>query len=159
MKLAPLLFALAVVSLPGCKQEGAQVPAKSVEAKAGVTLGDGTLRLPAVKGNPGAAYFTITNTAASGSVSVTGVTIAGAGKTEMHQTKDGVMSPVDRLDVEAGGTIKFAPGGLHVMAFDLDPSLTAGGTTELTVNFADGTKAVLPLALEAAGSAEHGGSH
>jgi len=159
MKLASLLAALAIVALPGCKQEAAQVPTKSVEAKAGVALSDGSLRLPAVKGNPGAAYFTIANTATSGTVSITGVAIAGAVKAEMHTTKDGAMTPVDRLDVEAGSTVKFETGGLHVMAFELDPALAAGGSADLTVTFADGTTAALPLKLEAAGAADHGASH
>jgi periplasmic copper chaperone A len=57
------------------------------------------------------------------------------------------------LDVEGGATIKFAPGGLHVMVFDLDPALKAGETGELTVTFADGEKASVPLKLEAPGMA------
>lgn len=159
MKLAPLFATFVLIALPGCKQEAPQAPAKTAESKTGVTLSEGTLRLPAVKGNPGAAYFTIANTATSGTISIVSLAITGAGQAEIHTTKDGAMSPVDRLDVEAGSTVKFEPGGLHVMAFDLDPALAAGSATDLTVTFADGTASVLPLKLEAAGAADHGASH
>jgi periplasmic copper chaperone A len=145
--------------LGGCKQAPSPKPPEKVEVKPGVTLSDGQLRLPAVKGNPGAAYFTVANSAAGGTVTISSVAITGAGKTEMHETRDGAMSPVDRVEVGPGSMVKFAPGGLHVMAFELDPKLTAGGTTDLAVTFADGTKAALPLKLVAAGSTDHGASH
>ena len=39
-----------------------------------------------------------------------------------------------------GETIKFEPGGKHVMAFDLSPELKAGAKTELTLTIAGGDK-------------------
>ncbi len=156
MRLTVLAASLAVATLAACKQEA---PAAAVAAKPGIMLSDGQLRLPAVKGNPGAAYFTVANTATRGTISITGIAIAGAEKAEMHETKDGVMRAVDRVDVEAGSTVKFAPGGLHVMAFDLDQALTAGGTGNLTATFADGSTAAVPLQLVTAGGVEHGASH
>lgn len=155
-----LLAAVTMLAvLGGCKQESSAPLPDKVEVKPGVTLSDGQLRLPAVKGNPGAAYFTVANSAAGGTVTISSVAITGAGKTEMHETRDGAMSPVDRVEVGPGSTVKFAPGGLHVMAFLLDPKLTEGGSTELAVTFADGTKAALPLKLVAAGAMNHGADH
>jgi hypothetical protein len=61
--------------------------------------------------------------------------------------------------------VQFAPGGKHVMAFDLSDKLAAGGTAELTITFADGDKISAPLAVEAAGGMgamsgmEHGDKH
>lgn len=156
MRLTILAAILAAATLGACKQAA---PAAAVAAKSGITLSEGQLRLPAVKGNPGAAYFTITNTAASGVVSIRSVAIFGAGKAEMHETRDGAMRPVEQVAVAPGSMVKFAPGGLHVMAFELDPALAVGGTTNLTVTFADGTTAALPLTLVAAGSMDHGANH
>lgn len=159
MRLIAVATILAVTALGACKQETPAAPTVTTETEPGVTLSDGQLRLPAVKGNPGAAYFTVANTAASGTISISAIAIAGAAKAEMHETKDGAMRMVDRVDVEAGSTVKFAPGGLHVMAFDLDHTLTAGGASILTATFADGSTAAVPLKLVAAGGVDHGAGH
>ncbi len=159
MRLTVLAAATALAMLSGCKQAPPAPQTDAVEAKPGVTLSEGQLRLPAVKGNPGAAYFTVANTAAAGAVTINAVAITGAAKAEMHETRDGAMSPVDQVEVGPGSTVKFAPGGLHVMAFELDSALAVGGTTNLTVTFADGTTAALPLTLVAAGAMDHGADH
>ncbi|WP_374528691.1 copper chaperone PCu(A)C [Novosphingobium sp.] len=151
---APLAIALA---LAGCqakegKDAGAEATATTApEAAPGAQLTDGKLVLPAVSGNPGAAYFTLSNTGKD-TVSIAAVAVEGAGKAEMHQTMSGEMRPVDRADVEPGTALKFEPGSFHVMVFDLDPKLAAGGTTELTITLANGDKVSAPLAIEAAGS-------
>jgi periplasmic copper chaperone A len=153
VKLAPLFVAIAVLALPACKQETRQTPAPAaVEAKPGILVSNAHLALPAVKGNPGAAYFTIENKG-TGTASIVAVSVARAGKAELHTSDGGSMAPVDRVDVEGGATLKFAPGGLHVMVFDLDPALKPARTGELTVTFADGDKATVPLTYEAPGMA------
>ena len=164
MKTTPLaaaaLLGLAALSLGACQQQKADhkdaaAASGAPEAKPGMALSEGRLLLPAVKGNPAAAYFTLTN-GGQAKVSVAAVSIAGAGKAEVHQTEGGKMSKVDALDVEPGKTVKLEPGGLHVMAFDVDPALVAGGTAEVTVTFADGDKLSAPLKIEARGAAQGG---
>ena len=59
----------------------------------------------------------------------------------MHETKGGTMAPVSAVEVGPGKTIKFAPGGYHVMLFDLDPKLRFQDAVELTVTFDGGDKA------------------
>ena len=44
--------------------------------------------------------------------------------------------------------VQFAPGGKHVMVFDLEDTVKAGGTTEMTLTFADGDKLSAPLKVE-----------
>ena len=61
------------------------------------------------------------------------------------------MSKVDSVEIAPSTSIKFEPGQLHVMAFNLASVLKAGGTTEMTITFADGDKASAPLKIEAAG--------
>lgn len=45
------------------------------------------------------------------------------------------MEPVDRLDVPAGTTIEFAPGGLHVMLDEPTMDLQVGDEVSLTFTF------------------------
>ena len=167
MKTTPLaagaMLALAALLLGACQQQDAQTKGDAAasaapEAKPGMTLSEGRLVLPAVKGNPAAAYFTLSN-GGQGTVSVAAVAVTGAGKTEVHQTVGGTMSKVDSLDIDPGTTVKLEPGALHVMAFELDPKLAAGGTTEVTVTFADGDKLSAPLKIEARGAAMEGMDH
>jgi copper(I)-binding protein len=108
-----------------------------------------------VKGNPAGGYFTLVNNGDK-PVTLAAVSIDGAAKAEMHETKGGSMAPLASLEIKPGETVKFERGGKHVMAFDLDTKLAAGGTSELTLTFADGDKVSAPIKLEAAGGAmEH----
>ena len=57
-----------------------------------------------------------------------------------------------RLKIDGFGALSgvwmFEPGALHVMAFELDAKLAAGGTAEMTLTFADGDKLSAPLKIE-----------
>lgn len=128
----------------------ASAPAAKTSAATGITVSDGKLVLPAVKGHPGAAYFVVSNSGIK-PVVLTGVAIEGAGKAEMHETRDGQMASLASVPVPAGDMVLFERGGKHVMVFDLPATLAAGGSTEMTLTFASGAKVSLPLAVEAAG--------
>jgi len=152
----PLIAAAAVLSLAGCKgsapaPEASQAAAAGPDAKPGLALVDGRLVLPAVSGNPGAAYFTLDNQGKA-IASIAAIRIKGAAKAEMHQTLDGQMKPVDRADANPGTALKFEPGNLHVMVFQIDPQLKAGDTTEMTLTFADGDKLSAQIKVEAPGA-------
>ncbi|MGH6787788.1 MAG: copper chaperone PCu(A)C [Novosphingobium sp.] len=137
---------LAALALAACQQPAE----KSPEAKPGSGLRAGRLVLPAVKGNPGAAYFTFANSAKA-PVTIVAVTVAGAEKAEMHTTEGGKMAAMPTLAVPAGETVAFAPGGKHVMVFGLDPKIAAGGSAQVTLTFEGGEKHSAPLAVETAG--------
>ena len=148
---------IAVLALSACqepkqaKQEPvAAASATGPEARPGITVAGGRLVLPAVAGNPAAAYFQIDNSAGA-NVAIAAFAINGAAKAEIHQTTADKMIDVDSVDIAPSTSIKFEPGQLHVMAFNLAPQLKAGGTTEMTVTFADGDKVSAPLKIEAAG--------
>ena len=112
----------------------------SPEAPPGITLSDARIQLPLVSGRPAAAYFTISQ--ANGAPrKVTGVAVEMAGRAEMHETKGGTMAPVSEVEIGPGKTVKFSPGGYHVMLFDLDPKLRFAKDAQLTVSFEDGAKA------------------
>lgn len=156
---AAALIALAGVGLAGCNQKSgepsAATSATAPDAPAGVSVAHGSLVLPAVKGNPGVVYFDITNNGAA-DTSIAGVHIDGVQSATLHMTmhSGGVSSMMEMssLPVTAGATVKFAPGGNHVMATGLDDGLKAGGTTEVTLTFASGDKVSFPAKIEPAGT-------
>lgn len=102
-----------------------------------------TVRLPAVKGNPGAAYFTLHG----GDKDRTLIRISSpdVGSAEMHEMKSEngmmMMAPIEGgLPVPKATTISFESGGKHVMLFDMKPGLKAGDNITLSFDFSDGSK-------------------
>lgn len=129
-------------------------PDETPENAPGIALTDAVVQLPIIAGRPGVAYFTLSQ--GSGAPrKIAAVHIDGAGRAEMHESKtvNGVVSmdAVKEVPLEAGKSVAFAPGGYHVMLFDLDASLKAGGTAELTITLDNGDKASTTAKVEAAG--------
>ena len=114
------------------------------EAPPGISLSDARVQLPAVSGRPGVAYFTISQSSGPPRT-VAGVAVELAGRAEMHETMNKgeamTMQPVEAVPLESGKNVEFAPGGKHVMLFDLDPKLRFEDSVELTVTFDGGDKA------------------
>lgn len=168
MKIAVRLTLTAALALvAGCSQEAPAPEASGasattgMEAKPGISVGDGKLILPAVAGRPGGAYFMLSNSDTK-PVTLSSVSIEGAGKTEMHETTGGHMGQFPSVDVKPGEMVMFERGGKHIMAFDLAPTIKPGGTVEMTLSFSDGEKISVPLRVEAAGGAragDHGAMH
>lgn len=155
----PLFAFVSVLGVAACKEAPDKPEAAasgSIEAKPGVKVTEARLVLPAVSGNPAAAYLVIDNQSKE-TVSVAAVAVKGAGKTEMHSMEGNAMKAVDRVDVDSGTQIKFEPGKLHVMVFELGTDLAAGGETEFTLTFTDGDKTSVPARVEAMGDAAMGG--
>lgn len=157
---AVFAMALACTALAGCnKQPSAPAEAPSAaapEAPAGLAASNGRLMLPAVKGNPGAVYFNIVNSGDS-DASIAAVSVDGAKNAALHMSMDSngasSMMAMSSIPVPKGQTVKFAPGGNHVMAMDLSPSLMSGGRTDVTLTFSTGDKLTFPAAVEAPGAA------
>lgn len=150
--LAAVAAALAVAgcdsSATGPTVEASATPTASATTPAGVVLSDAEVRLPAVAGRPGAAYFTISSTAPR---KIVDVTVAGAGSAEMHETtsKNGAMAMarIAELALAPNEPAVFKPGGHHVMLFDVDPALAAGSSTLLTLTFDSGETATIPATV------------
>lgn len=145
-----------LVSLSGCKQAENPAPQESAAAdavptaKPGISASDGHLFLPIVAGRPGAVYFTVRNDGAA-PVKLVGVHVSGTGSAQMHKTDGGSMAAVDSLEIAPGADIEFKQGGMHVMVFDIDDTVKASGTAELTLTFSDGDKLSMPLRVESMG--------
>ena len=123
-------LALAVLSLGACS------PPAELDAD------HAYVRLPAVKGNPAAAYFTLHGGASDVTLISVGSTVAI--KAEMHESmKSGNMASMKALGelaVPAEKTIEFAPGGRHVMLFDMNPGIKRGSIVPLTFQFGNGVR-------------------
>lgn len=102
-----------------------------------VVTRDAVVRLAAVPGGPAAGYFTMS--ASLDHVALASVTSPKAKRIEMHETmSSGSMSsmrPLARVDIRQGEEIIFAPGGRHLMLFDLDPGLKPGDRIPLDFHF------------------------
>jgi len=135
-------FAAAGALMTGCARE------KPLDVKGA------WVRLSAVAGRPAAAYFTAQGGAAD--ATLTGVSTNIAIKAEMHETKmmpggGMTMDPVVSVPVPAQGAALFAPGGKHVMLFDVNPKITPGSAAKFTFTFADGQKITRDAKVIAAG--------
>lgn len=139
-------LAVATAALAGCAQ-----PKQ-------LFVSDAWVRLAAVPGRPAAGYFVLHGGA--GDATLVNVSTDVAVRTEMHEMKmtagggkPGMMSmnAVQQVPVPAAQAVKFAPGGLHVMLFDLNPSVKPGGKITFTFTFADGLRIQQDAAVLAAG--------
>ncbi len=160
--LTGIAIILLSAGLAGC-QQGADQPAAEAseaaapDAPAGVAVSNARLVLPAVQGNPGAVYFDVANNGGA-DTAIAGASVEGAQSAMLHTTVQSggmaSMEHMDRIPLAKGATVSFAPGGNHVMAMDLSDTLKAGGSTEVTLTFADGDKVSFPAEVRAAGEAD-----
>jgi len=100
------------------------------------------VRLPAVAGQPAAAYFVMLG--GRHDTRLVRIESALAAKTEMHASMAGMggmstMAPLGHIDVKARATIQFKPGANHAMLIGLDPVVKPGTAVPLRFGFADGT--------------------
>lgn len=95
-----------------------------------------------------AAYMTLRNTG-NKDVVLTGAASPIAGSVQLHDTMDhgGMlhMAHVESLTVPAGGEVKLASGGLHLMMMELTAMPAPDSKVELTLQFSDGTRLALLL--------------
>jgi periplasmic copper chaperone A len=119
-----------------------------------IKAGDLVITQPWSRATPGGAkigggYLTIEN---KGSAPDRLIGAAGdvAGKIEVHEMamNDGVMTmrPLDNgLTIESRKTVKLAPGGYHLMMFDLKSPLKQGDKLPITLEFEKAGKVTVSL--------------
>ena len=111
-------------------------------------------RLGAVTGRPAAAYFTVHGGPTP--ATLISVTTDVAIKSEMHETMDkggmSTMAPLAKVEIPANTDAAFAPGGRHVMLFDMNSGIKPADRVTLTSAFADGTRIINNATVVAAGT-------
>jgi hypothetical protein len=90
---------------------------------------------------PAGGYFTLKNDGDETAVLV-GAASPGCASMMLHQSKqvNGVdqMVHVDKVEVPAHGSFKFAPGGYHIMCMKPTDAVKPGKSVSVTLKFADG---------------------
>jgi copper(I)-binding protein len=143
--------ALGIAALvPAACSEAPEQAAAATAGPEGVAVSDARLMLPAVSGNPGAVYFDIANSGAEGHM-IRAASVTGAGSAVMHTTADGNMQETLQIMVPPGGSVKFEPGGAHIMAMNLADTVKPGDKAEVTLTFVGGSKMSFEADVRAAG--------
>jgi copper(I)-binding protein len=152
MRFSVLAAALSIpLALAGCGQEKE------------LYVDGGWVSLPARTGAPGAAYFTIHG--GPNDDVLLRVSSEITFKTEIHESgksADGMMkmTPLQSVPIPADGKVEFAPGGKHVMLFNMR-TLKPGQTMRLDFTFASGEQIYIDAPAYPAGSggADHKSGH
>jgi hypothetical protein len=101
-----------------------------------INITDNWVRSTAEGQDVGAAYMTITSASDTSLVKVESSATDGV---EIHNMsmENGVMKMrmLEQLDLKANSPNKLAPGGFHLMLFDLKQPLKAGETVSFTLHF------------------------
>ena len=132
-------------------------PALAEEVKAGdLVITQAWSRATPGGAKIGGGYLTIENKG-SAPDRLTGGSADIADKVEVHEMamNNGVMTmrPLDKgLTIEPGKTVKLAPGGYHLMLFDLKSPLKQGDKVPVTLEFEKAGKVKLSLDVQGVGA-------
>jgi copper(I)-binding protein len=107
-----------------------------------LTVSDAWIRaLP--RSVPSGGYFTLHN-GGTKPVTLTGASSPACGMLMLHKSENhggmGSMMDADMVDVPAGASVRFAPGGYHLMCTDAGPAIKPGATVPVSLIFNDGKK-------------------
>jgi copper(I)-binding protein len=146
--LSTLVFALTL---------SAAVPALADEFKAGdVTIDNAWSRATPKGADSGVAYFAIHNNGATPDRLTGGSAEIGAVEIHEMKSEDGVMKMrelKDGLNVPAHATIRFTPGGYHLMFTHLTKPLNKGDSLSATLTFEHAGPVTVTFPVEALGAA------
>lgn len=132
-------------------------PARAEEVKAGdLVITQAWSRATPNGAKIGSGYLTIENRG-SAAERLLGGSAEVAGKVQLHEmaVASGVMTmrPLDKgLTIEAGKTVKLAPGGYHLMLMDLKSPFKTGDKVPLTLEFEKAGKVNLTLEVQGMGA-------
>ncbi len=108
---------------------------------------------------PGGAYLTITNKGSTPDRLVAAES-PNTARIELHRSmmEDGMMRmvPVGTIDIPAGGSVKFAPGGYHLMLMGLKAPMVAGKPVPLVLVFEKAGRVTVAITVEPLGGGKAG---
>ena len=118
-----------------------------------VTVTDAVVRLPAVQGNPGAAYFTLR--ANRTPMRLLGVSSPQVQRIELHESEmvggHMRMGPLEDNAFTTEGVKVFEEGGPHAMLFGINPAVRAGGTVRITFDVDNAPDVTVDVPVQTAG--------
>jgi copper(I)-binding protein len=128
--------------------------APAIAAPASVMVSDCWIR--ALPGDlPSGGYFSVMNMSDK-PINLVGVQTDAFGMAMLHQTQSNgstsSMIMVEKAAVPANGTLKFAPGGYHLMLEKPKHALKIGTSIPMTFKFDDGEKVTSDCAVKSAGA-------
>jgi hypothetical protein len=128
--------------------------APALAAPASVMVSDCWVRL--LPGNlPSGGYFSVMNMSDK-PIDLIGVQTDAFGMAMLHETKSSgstsSMVMVAKAPVPANGTLKFAPGGYHLMLERPKHALKVGESIRMTFRFDDGEKVASECTVKSAGA-------
>ncbi len=119
-----------------------------------LSVDKGYIRLAAVPSRPAVAYFTIHGGTAD--TALIAVSSDVSVKNELHESMQSggmaAMKPLGDVPIRSGSTVVFAPGGKHVMLFDMNPGIKPGRAVTLTFTFANNQRILFDAPTIAAGA-------
>jgi len=114
------------------------------------------VNLSPVDGNPSAGYFTVRG--GPEDVTLVAVTADDSMRLEMHETveEDGVskMQAVEKVAIPSGGTVKFEPGGKHLMIWGVGNSSIQRGTLRMIFIFSNDDRIQFDAVINKVGGAK-----
>ena len=123
-----------------------------------VRVGKAWVRLPAARGQPGSAYFTLE--AGSEGTRLIGISSPLVRRVELHESRmEGDVSRMERkkeMEFPYDGKLEFEPGGRHAMLFGLHASVKRGTKLPLTFAFNVAEPVTVDAEVRAMGE-EHAG--
>ena len=159
--LAACSLLCAVAGLPASAHEhGAREQARDMrDEPAGLSI-----RVPwarATRGKTGAVYFSLVGGGKRGDRLVAAASeVAGRAEIHTHIEDNGIfrMRKVAAVEVPAGRTVEFRPGGYHVMLMGLRKPLEKGHRFDLDLHFETAGKRTVRVVVQGAGAMK-GGHH
>jgi copper(I)-binding protein len=102
---------------------------------------------------PAGGYFMLHN-GSDKTVTLDAASSPACGMLMLHKSEEmsgmASMSDVARIDVPAGGTLKFAPGGYHLMCMNPTALLKQGTNVSVSLHLADGATIAAAFAVRSA---------
>lgn len=135
-----LSFLLTMIVAAGCQSDNNENNSPGIIDGEGIAI-EGQWARPGSEGRMSAGYFLISNFEEEPDTLI-GVSSNVAQLTEFHESyeqEEGMMGMRERTEIiiPPNSTIRFEPGGLHVMFIQLTESLIEGETFNLTLRFAN----------------------
>ncbi len=116
---------------------------------------DVVVNLSPVEGNPSAGYATIEG--GPDDVSLVSVTADDVMRMEMHETVEengmAMMKTLGKVPIPAGKTVKFEPGGKHLMIWGIGGGSVAQGSLRMIFIFSNDDRIQVDATIKKAGAA------